>query len=237
MATTAARECARRLGFGLGLRQIGTKVSSSLVPARQTQVVAATASSSFSSSCCTFSSSVVDRNTKGSVSSRAQPSGGLPFISRGHAVRGLATNNPGEKGAELLESLNLDVPEPYTRTGTIEKYAAPPDPNTFAVVELASRQHKVAPDDLLFIDRQENLEVNDVIECNRVLLLGSKSETIIGRPYVPNASVVAVVEVRASAAHIGRDSFVSKQNNYLTLYSCCLSLFSFGACVCFLISR
>ena len=109
MATMAARECAKRLGFGLGLRQIGANTPLALVPATQTQGLsnAATASSSFSSSasCCSFSSrsrACVDRNSKGSVSSRVS---GLPFVNGGHAVRGLTTKTPDDKGAELLESL------------------------------------------------------------------------------------------------------------------------------------
>ena len=107
MATMAARECAKRLGFGLGLRQIGANTPLALVSATlQTQVVSnatATASSSFSSSasCCSFSSCAC-RNSKGSVSSRVS---GLPFVNGGHAVRGLATKTPDDKGAELLESL------------------------------------------------------------------------------------------------------------------------------------
>ena len=65
----------------------------------------------------------------------------------------------------------------------------------FAVVELAGKQYKVCPNDLVFVDKREGLEPNDVIECHRVLLLGSRTETIIGRPYIqPNASVVCAVE-------------------------------------------
>lgn len=66
--------------------------------------------------------------------------------------------------------------------------------------ELGGKQYKVCPNDLVFVDSRGDLEVNDMIECNRVLLLGSKDETIIGRPYVPGTSVVAAVEVSALCA-------------------------------------
>lgn len=35
----------------------------------------------------------------------------------------------------------------------------------------------------------------DKLKLGRVLLLGSKDETTMGRPFIPGASVVAVVEV------------------------------------------
>ena len=63
------------------------------------------------------------------------------------------------------------------------------------MIELGSKQYKVCPNDIFFIDRRGDLEVNDLIECKRVLLLGSRDETVIGRPYIPNTSVVAAVEV------------------------------------------
>ncbi|WZN62673.1 mitochondrial ribosomal protein L21 [Chloropicon roscoffensis] len=97
-----------------------------------------------------------------------------------------------------LETLQVpDLPEEYTVTGTFsDKYKKPEGRETevFAVFELGGKQYKVCPNDLVFVDSRGDLEVNDMIECNRVLLLGSKDETIIGRPYVPGTSVVAAVE-------------------------------------------
>eukprot|EP00775_Hariotina_reticulata_P004174 gene4174-4422_t len=37
-------------------------------------------------------------------------------------------------------------------------------------------------------------QVNDVLEFSKVLLVGTRTETTIGRPYIPEASVIAVVE-------------------------------------------
>jgi len=96
-----------------------------------------------------------------------------------------------------VDELNLDLPEEYTVTGTItEKYKRPEaaEIDAFAVIELAGKQYKVVADDLLFVDRRSDLEINDIVECNRVLLLGTREETVIGRPYIDTASVTCCVE-------------------------------------------
>ena len=38
------------------------------------------------------------------------------------------------------------------------------------------------------------MEIDDTIEINDVLLVGSRMQTIIGHPYVPGAKVLATVE-------------------------------------------
>lgn len=38
------------------------------------------------------------------------------------------------------------------------------------------------------------MNVNDVLQFNKVLLLGTAEDTTIGRPFVPGASVIAAVE-------------------------------------------
>lgn len=42
--------------------------------------------------------------------------------------------------------------------------------------------------------QRAGVHVNDVLEFGKVLLLGGLSETTVGRPFVPGASVVAAVE-------------------------------------------
>ena len=56
------------------------------------------------------------------------------------------------------------------------------------------RQYKVTPDDLIITEKLSGVDVNDRIRLNKVLLLGNKTETVIGRPAVEGASVVALVE-------------------------------------------
>jgi large subunit ribosomal protein L21 len=51
--------------------------------------------------------------------------------------------------------------------------------NVFAVVSVGSHQHKVSPDDLFFVEKLHGANVNDVVQLPRVLMLGSKTKTII----------------------------------------------------------
>lgn len=64
----------------------------------------------------------------------------------------------------------------------------------FGVVQVRSHQFKVSPDDLIYVDKIPGVEVNDVVSLPRVLMLGNKTRTVIGRPTVPGAEVVALVE-------------------------------------------
>lgn len=64
----------------------------------------------------------------------------------------------------------------------------------FAVIEISGTQYKVTPDDLIVTEKLSGVDINDTITLNRVLLLGSSSETVIGRPFIPEATVTAAVE-------------------------------------------
>lgn len=72
----------------------------------------------------------------------------------------------------------------------------------FAVVQIGSHQFKVSNGDSIFTERLKFCEVNDKLILNKVLLLGSQHETIIGRPMVPDAAVHAVVEEHALDAKV-----------------------------------
>ena len=43
-----------------------------------------------------------------------------------------------------------------------------------------------------------NVEIDDTIEINDVLLVGSRVHSTFGRPYVPGAKVIATVETTAA---------------------------------------
>eukprot|EP00898_Chlorokybus_atmophyticus_P007918 jgi/Chlat1/8127/Chrsp75S07576 len=64
----------------------------------------------------------------------------------------------------------------------------------FAVVEVGPHQFKVTPDDVVYTEKLKGVEVNDKVKLNRVLLLGSQACTVVGRPFVPEASVLAACE-------------------------------------------
>ena len=86
----------------------------------------------------------------------------------------------------------------YSPAGRVTGPFSVPRQPVFAVVELGPTQYKVTPDDLVYTEKLRGVDVNEKISLNRVLLLGDKSQTVIGRPYVPEASVLACVEVCSS---------------------------------------
>lgn len=85
-----------------------------------------------------------------------------------------------EPGSELAQ---------LAQTNEIPKGA-----EVFAVVMVGSRQYIVIPGRSIYTQRLKGASVNDKIILNKVLLVGSKTETYVGMPVVPNAAVHAVVE-------------------------------------------
>jgi large subunit ribosomal protein L21 len=83
----------------------------------------------------------------------------------------------------------------YSRlSGPIMKAYRVTPKGTFAVVEVGGTQYKVTPDDVIITEKLHDVDVNDRIRLQRVLMLGSATETVIGRPCIPGVSVVAGVE-------------------------------------------
>lgn len=77
---------------------------------------------------------------------------------------------------------------PVTKSYEIEEQ------DVFAIVEISGTQYKVTPDDLIVTEKISGVDINDRITLNRVLLVGSQSKTVIGRPYIPTATVSAAIE-------------------------------------------
>ncbi|KAH7281831.1 hypothetical protein KP509_36G065300 [Ceratopteris richardii] len=75
-------------------------------------------------------------------------------------------------------------------------------PNAFAVVQVGSHQFKISPGDCIYTEKLKYADVNDKLSLEKVLLLGSKSQTIIGRPFVPKAFVHAAVEEQVLDAKV-----------------------------------
>ena len=67
----------------------------------------------------------------------------------------------------------------------------------YAVVEVGPTQFRVCQGDMIVAEKLVGVDVNDMVSLNRVLMLGSQSQTIIGRPIIPAAYVTAAVEVRS----------------------------------------
>ncbi|KAJ7955410.1 50S ribosomal protein L21, mitochondrial-like [Quillaja saponaria] len=102
-----------------------------------------------------------------------------------------------EKVAEA-EAIGYKVVGPLDKKDRVFKPYEP----VFAVVQIGSQQFKVSNGDCIFTERLKFCEGNDKLVLNKVLLLGSSSQTIIGRPMVPDAAVHAVVEEHALDAKV-----------------------------------
>lgn len=72
----------------------------------------------------------------------------------------------------------------------------------FAVIQIGSHQFKVSNGDCIYTEKLKFCDVNDKLILNKVLMLGSRTKTMIGRPVLPDASVHAVVEEHALDAKV-----------------------------------
>ncbi|KAK8793370.1 hypothetical protein WA158_004729 [Blastocystis sp. Blastoise] len=99
------------------------------------------------------------------------------------------------------EVQNVSQPSSESKINQIVyKHTKPNEPETvseetkFAVVSLSGTQYKVTTNDLLFTNHIPNVDIGQQINLKHVLLVGSKHETIVGVPYVQDATVTATVE-------------------------------------------
>lgn len=83
----------------------------------------------------------------------------------------------------------------------------------FAVFEAGGTQHKVTADNALFLNRIPG-DINEKVVFDRVLLVGSVAWSVIGRPYIPTASVVATIEEQTRSAKVMVTKF-KKRKGYL----------------------
>ncbi|XP_060193453.1 large ribosomal subunit protein bL21m [Lycium barbarum] len=102
-----------------------------------------------------------------------------------------------EKEQEAAE-IGYKVMGPLQRSDRVFKPYEP----VFAVIQIGSYQFKVSNGDSIFTEKLKFCEVNDKLILNKVMLLGSKTQTIIGRPILPDAAVHAVVEEHALDAKV-----------------------------------
>ncbi|CAH2077412.1 unnamed protein product, partial [Thlaspi arvense] len=119
----------------------------------------------------------------------------------------------GEDEGEYEDSAEVEVEREYSPAEKVEaaaeigyKVMGPLKPKerlfkhyepVFAVVQIGSHQFKVSNGDSIFTEKLKFCDINDKLILTKVLLLGSASQTIIGRPILPEATVHAVVEEHA----------------------------------------
>lgn len=58
----------------------------------------------------------------------------------------------------------------------------------------------MSPGDLVYTQQLFGCDIHDKVKLGRILMLGSRYETIAGRPLIPEASVDAVIEVHPPSA-------------------------------------
>uniref|UniRef100_A0A0D6R5R0 Large ribosomal subunit protein bL21m n=2 Tax=Araucaria cunninghamii TaxID=56994 RepID=A0A0D6R5R0_ARACU len=104
----------------------------------------------------------------------------------------------GPEEAQQADEIGYRIVGP-AKTG--ERPAKPKEP-IFAVIQVGSHQFKVCSGDRIVVEKLKFADVNQKILLNKVLMLGTKSQTIIGRPILPNAAVYALVEEQALGAEV-----------------------------------
>eukprot|EP00890_Picochlorum_soloecismus_P003006 jgi/Picsp_1/3706/NSC_06542-R1_50s ribosomal protein l21 len=110
-------------------------------------------------------------------------------------IRNIPKRTSERQSSSLSMGEHMEIPAPFkvdalpvTKSYEVEQQ------DIFAVVELSGTQYKVTPDDLIVTEKLSGVDINDRIILNRVLLVGSQSKTVVGRPYIPNATVSAAIE-------------------------------------------
>ncbi|KAI4352865.1 hypothetical protein L6164_007076 [Bauhinia variegata] len=123
----------------------------------------------------------------------------LPSISS-HKLSFGAISSPRLPFPSLTKSAESEVAVTETESSEPEAsvQAAPAQvpkrEEIFAVVMIGSRQYIVFPGRFLYTQRLKGANVNDKITLNKVLLVGTRTTTYIGKPVVTNAVVHATVE-------------------------------------------
>uniref|UniRef100_A0A0K0FR46 Large ribosomal subunit protein bL21m n=1 Tax=Strongyloides venezuelensis TaxID=75913 RepID=A0A0K0FR46_STRVS len=75
----------------------------------------------------------------------------------------------------------------------------------FAVVYVGRRQFKVSQNDLIVLDNNQPIEIGDKIKLEKVLAIGGKDFTILGRPLLDKSKVyvnATVVEKNVSSPEV-----------------------------------
>mmetsp|Transcript_23557 Transcript_23557/g.39246 ORF Transcript_23557/g.39246 Transcript_23557/m.39246 type:complete len:217 (+) Transcript_23557:269-919(+) len=125
-------------------------------------------------------------------------------ISCGFSTKSIKSSIPviNETIESSCESKLYLVDHPYELTG----YQAPTSSSNsnspidvsktgvFAVVDFSGSQYKISPDDVIVADKLEDVDVDSVVDLDKVLLVGSKTATLVGSPLISGAKVQAVVE-------------------------------------------
>jgi len=111
--------------------------------------------------------------------------------------------NVGGEEADEIEVQDVDIQEKqYVKKIRLRnKSVVELKKMLFAVVHVGGKQYKVVKGDLLTVNRIP-VDVGTQISLDKVLLVGGKAFTAIGRPLVANAKVLATVEQQTRSAPV-----------------------------------
>jgi len=101
---------------------------------------------------------------------------------------------PPQTEAAPLIALDAGIPEQYTKCSRLSGPVTIPRKLAYAVIEAGPTQYRVCQGDVIVTEHLHGVDINDVVSFNRVLMMGSQSKSVIGRPFVPGAHVLAIVE-------------------------------------------
>ena len=97
----------------------------------------------------------------------------------------------------------------------------------FAVIHIAGKQRRVTDGDLIMVEGDHPTKVGDVIRAEKVLLLGSRDFTLIGRPLLrPDLVRVEATAVEKSLTHTKTIFRKRRRKNYMRI-NCNHDLISF----------
>lgn len=81
----------------------------------------------------------------------------------------------------------------------------------FAVVRVGNKQFKVAPKDVIVVDKMDGT-AGDTIELSDILLVGGEKKVKVGKPVVKGHSVTAKILAQEQGEKIDIHRFKSKVN-------------------------
>lgn len=97
-------------------------------------------------------------------------------------IEAMRTKTEPQEGKLVLHSEDAEITYPQ------------PDDGMFAVTQIAGAQHKVMKDDIVLSEKLEDAKVGEQLIFDKILLVGTREYTAIGRPYLGTARVYATVE-------------------------------------------
>lgn len=74
--------------------------------------------------------------------------------------------------------------------------------SSYAIIQTGGKQYRVAPGDVIDVERMKDHEPGDTVNFDDVLVVSHEGDVSVGAPYVDGARVVAKVEEEGRAKKI-----------------------------------